>query len=176
MKLYKADISNQIGNKVITVPTDSQFLVGLTYFDPEATIKLFDGDTEIEPEEDKINAYTCYRFSTGGTPFRKTYSAVITSDNYTKVLPIIVICAKMSVAYRDMEGGGSSVEIVTSIDSSSTDTQVPSAKCVYDNLALKETASNKVTAIDSSSTDAQYPSAKCVYDLVGDVETLINSI
>jgi len=53
---------------------------------------------------------------------------------------------------------------VTSISSSSTNTQYPSAKCVYDSLALKENVSNKVTSISSSSTDIQYPSAKCVYD------------
>jgi hypothetical protein len=178
MKLYKADILNQIGNKIITVPTDSQFLIGLSTFDPDATIKLFDGATEIQAEEDKVNAYTCFRFSTGGTPFRKLYTGVVTGANYSKTIDILVICEKLSIAYRDLEGGGggSSVDIVTSIDSESTDTQIPSAKCVYTNVSGKENASNKVTSIDSTSTDSQYPSAKCVYDIVGDIETLINAI
>jgi hypothetical protein len=178
MKLYKADFSNQIGNKIITVPTDSQFLIGLTYSaDPTATIALFDGETEIQAETDKVNAYTCFRFSTDGNPFWKPFKGVVTGTNYTKTISILVICEKMSVAYRDLEGGGgSSVDIVTEIDSESTDTEVPSAKCVYTNVTGKENASNKVTAIDSSSTDAQYPSAKCVYDIIGDVETLINAI
>ena len=67
--------------------------------------------------------------------------------------------------------------LVTSISSSSTDTQYPSAKCVYDALAADEliisglatdmeVKSNKVTSISSSSTDTQYPSAKCVYDAI----------
>lgn len=68
---------------------------------------------------------------------------------------------------------------VTSISGSSTDTQYPSAKLVYDQLAGKqptgsylvasditgkEDSSNKVTSISGASTDAQYPSAKLVYD------------
>ena len=53
---------------------------------------------------------------------------------------------------------------VTSLSSSSTDTEYPSAKVVYDNLALKEDKANKVTSLSASSTDTQYPSAKTVYD------------
>lgn len=68
---------------------------------------------------------------------------------------------------------------VTSLSSASTDTQYPSAKCVYD--AIPDTSgfqatSNIVTSLSSNSTDVQYPSAKCVYDLLGDVETLINAL
>lgn len=145
MKLYKADILNQIGNKIITVPTDSQFLIGLSTFDPDATIKLFDGATEIQAEEDKVNAYTCFRFSTGGTPFRKLYTGVVTGANYSKTIDILVICEKLSIAYRDMEGGGgSSVDIVTEIDDESTDTEVPSAKCVYDIVGDIETLINAI--------------------------------
>ena len=188
MKLYKADISNQIGNKIITVPTDSQFLVGLASYDPDATIRLFDGETEIQAEEDKVNAYTCFRFSTGGTPFRKLYTGVVTGSNYTKTIDILVICEKLSIAYRDMEG-----EELTEIDFSEVtpinapwvlpDDLAPyattaslSAYATTDSLSAYEEKSNKVTAIDSSSTDTQYPTAKCVYDLIGDVESLINAI
>lgn len=53
---------------------------------------------------------------------------------------------------------------VTSLSASSTDTQYPSAKLVYDQLALKEAVANKVTSLSSSSTNTQYPSAKLVYD------------
>ena len=42
--------------------------------------------------------------------------------------------------------------------------QYPSAKLLYDQLALKEDALNKVTSISSLSTDIEYPSAKLVYD------------
>ena len=49
---------------------------------------------------------------------------------------------------------------VTSISSSSTDTQYPSAKAVY---SYAEAKANKVTSISSSSTDTEYPSAKAVY-------------
>ncbi len=54
---------------------------------------------------------------------------------------------------------------VTSISSSSTHTQYPSAKLLYDKLNTKENTSNKVTSLSSSSTNTQYPSAKCVYDI-----------
>ncbi|MDR1997052.1 MAG: hypothetical protein LBQ83_01835 [Candidatus Margulisbacteria bacterium] len=50
---------------------------------------------------------------------------------------------------------------VTELTASSTDTQYPSAKAVYDNLALKENASNKKTTI-SSTSDTEYPTAKAV--------------
>ena len=53
---------------------------------------------------------------------------------------------------------------VTNISSSSTHTQYPSAKLMYNQLETKENSSNKVTSVSSSSTDTQYPSAKCVYN------------
>ena len=154
MKLYKVQFTNTIGDNVVTVPTDSEFLIGLSNGDEEAVVKLYDGDTEIAPMEDKIGSYTVFRFTTGGNPFRKHYKGTFTKTEtvegittviYSVLVDILVICVNLSVAYRDFEGGGgSSVEIVTEINSSSTDEQVPSAKCVY--------------------------------DIVGDVETLINNI
>ena len=77
MKLYKFDYKGTIGNHTITVPTDSQFLVGIGNGDPESTASLFDGETELEPEAEKIGEYTCFRFETDGTPLRKTYKAII---------------------------------------------------------------------------------------------------
>ena len=78
---------------------------------------------------------------------------------------------------------------VTTIDSSSTHQQFPSAKAVYDvltsaigaidvsidpaSLEGKEDSSNKVTVIDSSSTDEQYPSAKAVYDALVESKNVI---
>jgi hypothetical protein len=60
---------------------------------------------------------------------------------------------------------------VTSVTSTSTDTQYPSAKAMYTALAGKqaslgytaENAANKVTSVSSTSTDTQYPSAKAMY-------------
>lgn len=141
MKLYKFDYRGTIGSNVITVPTDSQFLIGIGNGDVSSTAQLFDGSTEIPAEEDKIGEYTCFRMTTAETPSRKTYRAVIEG----KDIDLLVICKKMSVAYRDLEGGGgSTVDIVTSIDSESTDTQVPSAKCVYDIIGDVETLINAI--------------------------------
>ena len=54
---------------------------------------------------------------------------------------------------------------VTSMSSSSTDEQYPSAKAVYDISNTFETKSNKVIGINSLSTRDEYPSAKAVYDI-----------
>lgn len=62
---------------------------------------------------------------------------------------------------------------VTSISSSSTDSQYPSAKCMYSRIAsldnTTEKTSNKTPLINSSSTEGQYPTAKAVYDKIMDI-------
>jgi len=50
---------------------------------------------------------------------------------------------------------------VTSLSGTSTDTQYPSAKAVFDSSEQK---ANKTTSLSGTSTDTQYPSAKAVYD------------
>lgn len=82
MKLYKIDFTNTIGDYMVTVPTDSQFLIGISNGDSEADVELLDGETEITPEADKIGEYTCFRFETSGTPFRKPYRAAISGNNF----------------------------------------------------------------------------------------------
>lgn len=104
MKLYKIDFNNQIGKNIVTVPTDSEFLLGLSNGDSAATIKLYDGATEITALEDKVGNYTCFRFSTNETPSRKVYKGTV---NGSQPVEILVISKKMSVAYRDFEGSSS---------------------------------------------------------------------
>lgn len=77
MKLYKIDFTNTIGDYMVTVPTDSQFLIGISNGDSEADVELLDGETEITPEDEKIGAYTVFKFETDGTPFRKHLKANI---------------------------------------------------------------------------------------------------
>ena len=71
-------------------------------------------------------------------------------------------------------------DLVTSVDSSSTDDEYPSAKLLYDTKQTlagliqdvdeeSEKTTNKVTSISSSSTNTQYPSAKAVYDLFNSI-------
>ena len=102
------------------------------------------------------------------------------------------------LSYLDSEKEDKSNK-VTSISNNSTNDEYPSAKLLYDQLALKqdkidanhklpanlvegldisgkEDKSNKVTSISASSTDTQYPSAKCVYDIVGDIESLLAAL
>lgn len=69
--------------------------------------------------------------------------------------------------------------IVTTIDSSSSDNDIPTAKAVYDSIPVltgKELISNKVTTISSESTDTEYPSARCLYLLLGDLEDRLEDI
>ena len=54
-------------------------------------------------------------------------------------------------------------DIITTIDSTSTDTQYPSALAVKTELDKKVDKSSITTTIDYSSTDAQVPSAKSIY-------------
>lgn len=70
-------------------------------------------------------------------------------------------------------------ELVTTVDSSSTNNQIPTAKAVHDSipdLTNKELTTNKVTTISSESTDEQYPSARCLYLLLGDLEDRLEDI
>lgn len=89
-------------------------------------------------------------------------------------------------------GKGKIVEIVESnftqtvLTEESTDSQYPSAKCVYDlTTALKtdvtillndkQNVSNLVTSVSAASTDSQYPSAKCLYDVRASLNTSIDA-
>ena len=68
---------------------------------------------------------------------------------------------------------------VTTLSSSNTDTEYPSAKCVYDAIQAGGggiPTSALVTSIDSSSTDSQVPSAKCMYDLIGNINTVLATL
>lgn len=53
---------------------------------------------------------------------------------------------------------------VTSLSSTSTDTQYPSAKAVYDSLDAKEDESNKVSSWNSTTNNIRYPTEKLVKD------------
>lgn len=65
---------------------------------------------------------------------------------------------------------------VTSLSGTSTDIQYPSAKLMFDQLALKEDLANKVTSISVESTDDQYPSAKLLYDQLELKEDVANKV
>lgn len=78
----------------------------------------------------------------------------------------------------DLSGYEQTTNKVTALSAQSTDTQYPSAKCVYDalqavDLSACEKIVNKVTSLTAQATDAQYPSAKCVYDAIQDLYNLI---
>ena len=61
--------------------------------------------------------------------------------------------------------------IVTSINSSSRDNQVPSARLLYNQLQTKENTSNKTSTLSASSTTTQYPNARTVFNALGVIRT-----
>ena len=104
MKLYKIDFKNMVGQNCVTVPTDSQFLIGLSNGDADSTAKLYNGETEITAEEEKVGSYTVFRFETGTEPSINEYKGVFTGTDYAQAVDIRVKTVKQSVAYRDLEG------------------------------------------------------------------------
>lgn len=101
-----------------------------------------------------------------GEEDQKEYYFTHISDG-NEYIPVVVentfvqVCKTTKIEVTDNK--------VTSLSSSSTNTQYPSAKVVYDELLNKENIINKVTSLSSSSTDTEYPSAKAVYDALADV-------
>ena len=59
-------------------------------------------------------------------------------------------------------------DIVTTIDSTVTDTQVPSAKVTHNELSKKVDKTSITTVLDDTVTDEQVPSAKALYDVWGE--------
>lgn len=70
-----------------------------------------------------------------------------------------------------VSGFEESTNKVTSLSSSSTDTQYPSAKVVYDGLDAKVTGTKLASSagIESTSSDTEIPTAKAVYDLYNSI-------
>lgn len=98
-------------------------------------------------------------------------------DSEAQALFVSVSAAQARSFWVYLENGQTSYEarkvtnlqeakLVTSMSSSSNNSQYPSAKCVYDALLLKQTTSNLVTILSAQSDDTHYPSAKCVYDTI----------
>lgn len=219
MKLYKIDFTNTIGNNVVTVPTDSEFLLGLSNGDADATVQLFDGEIELEAMEDKIGSYTVFQFETSGVPSRKHYKGVFTKTEtegedeeavttvlYNVTVDILVICQKMTVAYRDLTGGGggsyvlpeasaetlggikvgANLTINEGVLSTHAPYELPTASDstlggvkVGSGLTISEgvlSTTGLVTSITSEGTDSQYPSAKATYDNLVLKENLSNKV
>ena len=86
-----------------------------------------------------------------------------------------------AIASIDLSACEKIVNKVTALSAQSTDTQYPSAKCVYDalqaiDLSACEKIVNKVTAIDSESTDVQYPTAKLLFDISQTVDAYLANL
>lgn len=125
MKLYKIDFANYTNIDApykITVPTDSQFLIGLSNGDADATVVLKDANgASLTAETSKIGAYTAFRFSTTGTPSKSKYEGTISGGTgataYVQKIALLVVVDKMTVAYIDKEGI-SAAEAVEAVEDS----------------------------------------------------------
>ncbi len=99
----------------------------------------------------------CYDVQGNEVPCSTTTTSGIAGVSYVKD----VVATKESTTNK-----------VTSLTSSVTDSQYPSALSVYsyvnDSVATKENTTNKVNSLTSSVTDSQYPSALAVYSAVSE--------
>jgi hypothetical protein len=106
----------------------------------------------------------------GATEWRKVYDreGAASPDNVT-----IELNGENELSVKDsvLDAKEDVANKVTSVSSSSTDTEYASAKAVYTavenvpvpDISGKEDKSNKVTSVSSSSTDTEYASAKALY-------------
>ena len=104
---------------------------------------------------------------------------IIATKNYVDSMAEQVRDVKEDVSNKvlSVSGGG------TGLTSESSDDQYPSAKAVYDGLAVKEDSANKVKSVagggaglTAASTDEQYVSAKVVYDELATKEANVNKV
>lgn len=79
MKLFKT-YPRGIGNQVISVPTNSDFLIGVKTDNvlSSATLTDLDSQEELSPLDKKIGSYVAFKQSTGNEPFSKEYIATLT--------------------------------------------------------------------------------------------------
>ena len=126
---------------------------------------LYDGATN----------YDIYIVETDGTPTKIGNTQIDLSNYYTKTEIDNDFLKKVDADSKyatitTVDGKIDKDKIVTALDGTVTDEQVPSARIVVDELGLKANDSEVVkktdiaTTIDLSSTDEQVASAKAVYD------------
>lgn len=101
MKVYKFK-NRGIGWQVATVPTDSEYMIGIENPDglPMASVKLYDGATEI-PASFTLNDYVLFQTFSGGNPETKRLTAVLTGENSVKSIHIMLKIEKSSQSYID---------------------------------------------------------------------------
>ena len=119
--------------------------------------------------------YDIYIVETDGTPTKIGNTQIDLSNYYTKTEIDNDFLKKVDADSKyatitTVDGKIDKDKIVTALDGTVTDEQVPSARIVVDELGLKANDSEVVkktdiaTTIDLSSTDEQVASAKAVYD------------
>ena len=79
MKLFKT-YPRGIGNQVISVPTNADFLIGVKTDNELSSATLTDLASleELSPLDEKIGSYLAFKESTGNKPFSKEYIATLT--------------------------------------------------------------------------------------------------
>lgn len=130
--------TNSLSNKAVILRINNQPYL--------ANIYLYGSQTRVTFELESIGIVPSLRFV----------------GVYVEINDNTVFDSLMSDSYR----GDYEVEKnkVTSLSGSSTDTEYPSAKLVYDQLALKEAVANKVSAFQGTPDNTHYPTEKLVYD------------
>lgn len=120
----KTDVNNLLDEKASASHTHSQYLTS---------------HQDISGKEDKSNRAYSFIFAGEGEEDENGNVILYNHDNYYPTVGAVesYISSQHFLTSQDISGKENSSNKVTSISSSSTDTQYPSAKLLYDQLALK---------------------------------------
>ena len=120
----KTDVNNLLDGKANTNHTHSQYLTS---------------HQDISGKEDKSNRVYSFIFTGEGEEDENGNIIIYNHDNYYPTVGAVesYISSQHFLTNQDISGKENSSNKVTSISSSSTDTQYPSAKLLYDQLVLK---------------------------------------
>lgn len=160
------DLEDGMSNYALVTETGNKLVINLNSSTYTMTIGLYDKNNTLISTSNEIDL-PIESLIVSITYDSSTNELVITYKNGSVVrVPIGAIITGVEMQSNK----------VTSVSGSSTNTQYPSAKLLYDSLLLKEDKSNLVTSVSSSSTDTQYPSAKLLYDIKTSLEGTIGDI
>lgn len=159
----KENTSNKV-TSLSSSSTDTQYPSAKLVYDQLATKQdVIDSSHKINADNvDDTNS--THKFTTASDITKLAGIATGAQVNVIETVKVDGTALTVTDKAVNITGKENTSNKVTSLSASSTDTQYPSAKLVYDQLALKEAIANKVTSLSSSSTNTQYPSAKLVYD------------
>lgn len=98
MKVYKFK-NKGIGKQAVTIPTDSEYMIGIEKLGGVESVKLYDGETELSASF-TLNNYVLFQTFSGGEPATKEYKAVLSGET-TQEFSIVARIVKSSQSFID---------------------------------------------------------------------------